>query len=150
MKNKELVNALLLQDENLSNLIESLENQKKAIIEGKYDDLEKSISNEQKLLKVVQEEELRRIKMIAEISNSNGMNLNNSSLDELLLKGKEFIGEDYKTIQRIRESIKIKINDIGKINAQLKVVIELSRNIIKDTLMLVVGPRNQAFVNKRV
>jgi hypothetical protein len=150
MKNKDLVNALLLQDENLSNLIDSLENQKKAIIEGKYDDLEKSISNEQKLLRVVQEEELRRIKMIAEISNSNGMNLNNSSLDELLLKGKEFIGEDYKTIQRIRESIKIKINDISKINAQLKVVIELSRNIIKDTLMLVVGPRNQAFVNKRV
>jgi hypothetical protein len=150
MKNKDLVNALLIQDENLSSLIDSLENQKKAIIEGKYDDLEKSISNEQKLLRVVQEEELRRIKMIAEISNSNGMNLNNSSLDELLLKGKEFIGEDYKTIQRIRESIKIKINDIGKINAQLKVVIELSRNIIKDTLMLVVGPRNQAFVNKRV
>jgi hypothetical protein len=150
MKNKDLVNALLIQDENLSSLIDSLENQKKAIIEGKYDDLEKSISNEQKLLRVVQEEELRRIKMIAEISNSNGMNLNNSSLDELLLKGKEFIGEDYKTIQRIRESIKIKINDISKINAQLKVVIELSRNIIKDTLMLVVGPRNQAFVNKRV
>ena len=150
MKNKDLVNALLIQDENLSSLIDSLENQKKAIIEGKYDDLEKSISNEQKLLKVVQEEELRRIKMIAEISNSNGINLNNSSLDELLLKGREFIGEDYKTIQRIRESIKIKLNDIAKINAQLKVVIELSRNIIKDTLMLVVGPRNQAFVNKRV
>lgn len=150
MKNKELVKALLLQDENLSNLIGALDNQKRAIIEGKYDDLEKAISNEQKILKIVQEEEVRRIKMIAEISNSNGMNLNNSSLDELLLKGKEFIGEDYKAIQRIRESIKIKLNDISKINAQLKDVIELSRNIIKDTLMLVVGPRNQAFVNKRV
>ncbi|MBX3006719.1 MAG: flagellar export chaperone FlgN [Melioribacteraceae bacterium] len=150
MKNKELVNALLVQDENLSNLIDALDTQKRAIIEGKYDDLEKAIANEQKILKTVQEEEVRRIKMITEISNSNGMNLNNSSLDELLLKGKEFIGEDYKTIQRIRESIKLKLHDISKLNAQLKAVIELSRNIIKDTLMLVVGPRNQAFVNKRV
>lgn len=150
MNSKILLASLKAQDSNLNQLLNSLEQQKTAIINNDFTTLESAINDEQKFLRLVEKEESNRLKIISDIIKQNSLQVNNHSLAELLNKSGKLFEADSKEIQSLRKSLKEKAEKIKRLNLQLKEVIEFSRTLIKETMMLVAAKNKNAIVNKRV
>lgn len=150
MSAKLLLASLKTQDANLSLLIDALEMQKQAIIKNDYTSLESAINNEQKILSDVEREETARGKVVKELAKSMNLNVHDNSLENLINQGGTHFGNDLKELNKVRASLKEKVLRIKSTNSQLKDVIEFSRNMIKETMMMLVGPNKHAIVNKRV
>ncbi|MCX6169940.1 MAG: flagellar export chaperone FlgN [Ignavibacteriales bacterium] len=145
-----LVNSLRQQDNNLDNLIEVLEEEKFAIVQNDYNALEQVILKEQKVLKTVEREESNRIKIIKEIASLYSLELSSPSVENLLEHGKSYLENEMKDLTKLRETINLKLDKIAQANLHLKTVIEFSRNMIKETVLMLVGPNKHKLVNKRV
>lgn len=150
MNSKILLASLKAQDSNLNQLLNSLEQQKTAIIKNDFSILETAINDEQKFLRLVEKEESNRLKIISDIIKQNNLQVNNHSLSELLKKSGKLFEADSKEIQSLRKSLKEKAEKIKQLNLQLKEVIEFSRTLIKETMMLIAAKNKNALVNKRV
>jgi hypothetical protein len=150
MNAKNLLQTLKIQEQNLDQLITILEEQKNAIVQNNYHALESAISSEQKVLKNVAREEAMRLKEVIEIANHYSLNLPGSSLDNFLTVGKEHLSADINELMKMRITLREKVKHVINVNAQLKNVVDFSRNIIKETLVLVAGSNKHTFVNKRV
>ncbi len=150
MSTKLLLASLKTQDANLSLLIDALEMQKQAIIKNDYTTLESAINNEQKILMDVEREETARGKVVKELAKSMNLDVHDNSLENLINQGSTHFGNDLKELNKVRVSLKEKALKIKSTNSQLKDVIEFSRNMIKETMMMLVGPNKHAIVNKRV
>ena len=145
-----LINSLKQQNNNLDDLIEVLEEEKFAIVQNDYTALEHVILKEQKVLKTVESEESNRIKIIKEIAGLYSLELSSPSVDNILEHGKSYFGNEASELKKLRNSIKVKLDKISQTNSHLKTVIEFSRNIIKETVLMLVGPNKYKLVNKRV
>ncbi len=145
-----LLASLKMQEANLIKLYAVLQNQKEAIVKNNYEELEKSIQVEQKVLQSVEHEENIRVKLIKDIARQNKLTLRSDSLEELLTTGSHVFKKEMKEINTLRNSVKEKAAAIKRLNSQLKDVIEFSRNLIKETLTMIVGNNKRALVNKRV
>lgn len=145
-----LLKSLRTQDENLDLLIGALEAEKHAVVQHDYAALEHSISEKQKILRNVEKEESNRIKIIKDLAALYSLQLPKASVDDLLSQGKLHFEKEQKELEKVRTSIKIKLDLITRINSQLKDVIEFSRNLIKETITALVGNNKHALVNKKV
>lgn len=150
MSSKLLLASLKAQDANLSLLIEALDLQKQAIIKNDYTTLESAISKEQKILQDVEREENSRNKVVKDLAATLNLELSENTLENLINNASNHLGGDLKELQVVRKSLREKVNKIKNTNSQLKDVIEFSRNLIKETMMMLVGPNKRALVNKRV
>ncbi|MEW6653805.1 MAG: flagellar export chaperone FlgN [Bacteroidota bacterium] len=150
MSAKLLLASLKTQDANLSLLMESLDLQKQAIIKNDYTTLENAISKEQKILLDVEREENSRNKVVKELAKTLNLELREYTLENLLTQAGNNFGSELNELQAVRKSMREKVNKIKNANSQLKEVIEFSRNLIKETMMMLVGPNKKALVNKRV
>lgn len=150
MNSKNLINSLKVQDENLNGLLNSLEQQKNAIINNDFTSLELALSEEQKFLRNIEKEELNRQKIINDLLKENNINVKSVSLKELIKTNPNIFAKDLKEIEKLRLSLLNKSEKIKQINLQLKDVIEFSRALIKETMMIVAQKNNKMIVNKRV
>lgn len=150
MKVKELIESLKSQNNNLSDLFSSLEQQRKAIVNNDFNLLETAISEEQKFLLKVEKEESNRMKIINELIKENNLSIKTNSLAELIKSSPKLFEKDIKEIQQLRNSLKEKAEKVKRINSQLKDVIEFSRNLIKETMMIVAQKSKKGIVNKKV
>ncbi|MBI3123084.1 MAG: flagellar export chaperone FlgN [Ignavibacteriales bacterium] len=150
MSTKHLLASLKTQEANLSLLIDALDMQKQAIMKNDYTTLESAIGEEQKILRNVEREETARIKVVKELAQSFNLNLSANTLESLIDQGGKHLGSDLKELNAVRSSLRDKVKRIKSTNTQLKDVIDFSRNMIKETMMMLVGPNKRAIVNKRV
>lgn len=150
MSTKLLLASLKTQEANLTLLIDALEGQKQAIIKNDYAMLENSIAREQKILASIEREELTRIKVVKDLANQFNLELKNNTLEDLFTIGSKHFEKEIMELSAIRKSLRDKINRIKNTNAQLKDVITFSRNLIKETMMIVAGSNKHVLVNKRV
>ncbi len=150
MNTQLLLNSLRVQDENLDILIDVLETEKNAIIQRDSAALENAINEKQKILRSVECEESNRIKIIKELAGLYSLELPKPTVDSLLEQGKIHFEKEQKELKNVRASIKIKLDTVTRMNSQLKDVIEFSRNMIKETIMMLVGNNKHALVNKKV
>lgn len=151
-----LLASLKEQSLNLDLLIEALETQRRAIVQNDYIALEKALSNEQKILGRVEKEENTRVKIVKEIANQFSIELKENSLDSLMRtcltnpNGGKHFSAGLAEFEKVHSSMKEKLILLSRKNSQLKDLIEFSRNMIKETIMMLVGPNKRALVNKRV
>lgn len=150
MNSQLLLASLKAQDANITSLIANLENQKSAIIHNDYNLLEKGIAEEQHILNLLGMEEKNRIQIISEIAHQNSITLNGNSLEQLFSNPKFKLSKDFKELEKIRRSLKIKVKTVINLNTQLKAVVEYSRSFFKEVLLTVVGTKKNVLVNKRV
>lgn len=150
MNAKKLLESLKAQEQNLDQLLTVIEEQKRAIVQNNIAALEKAIADEQRILLLVERQEQERAKYVVEIANFYKLELKENKLDELLEKGKNYFGKDIKELRKVRLSLKDKLNNVLNTNTVLKDVVNFSRNMIKETMILLGGTNNQIFVNKKV
>lgn len=145
-----LLTSLRVQDGNLDELVALLEVKKNAIVQNDVAALEQAITEEQRILKNIEREESNRIKIIKEIAGLYSLELPTPSMDNFVLHGKKYFSKEFSEVEIIRESIAEKLGIITQLNSQLKTVVDFSRSLIKETIMMIVGPNQHALVNKRV
>ena len=150
MNSKILLASLKAQEANLESLISILENQKKAIVHNDSKALEKEIIEEQNVLKKLDQEEKNRLKIVNDIAFQNSIEVAGNSLDFLLKNKSIFFGKDIKELEKARLSLKNKVKAVMNLNAQLKSIIEFSRNFLREIIITLSGPNKHALVNKRV
>lgn len=150
MSARNLIDSMKAQTENLDELIQNLEDQKLAITKNDYSALEKSISSEQMLLRKLQTEEVNRTKVVKEIGKEHNLDFSDFSFDQMLENEKDLFGKETRELLKQRSMLKQKAETAKNINVQLKDVIEFSRGLIKETLVLAAGSKKHLLVNKRV
>ncbi|MEW5841760.1 MAG: flagellar protein FlgN [Bacteroidota bacterium] len=150
MSTQHLINSMKAQAENLDQLIQTLEDQKLAITKNDYTALEQTISSEQILLRKLEDEENNRIKAVKEIGKQFNLELSDYSLEKMIDKGENFFGKEMNELLRLRSVLKEKANSVKNRNTQLRDVIEFSRGLIKETLLMAAGTNKHLLVNKRV
>ena len=150
MSTRHLINSMRAQAENLDQLIQTLEDQKLAITKNDYTALEQTISSEQILLRKLEDEENNRIKAVKEIGKQFNLELSDYSLERMMDKGKNFFGKEMNELLQMRNVLKEKANSVKNRNTQLRDVIEFSRGLIKETLLMAAGTNKHLLVNKRV
>lgn len=150
MSTRHLINSMKAQAENLDQLIQTLEDQKLAITKNDYTALEQTISSEQILLRKLEDEENNRIKAVKEIGKQFNLELSDYSLEKMIDKGENFFGKEMNELLQLRSVLKEKANSVKNRNTQLRDVIEFSRGLIKETLLMAAGTNKHLLVNKRV
>lgn len=150
MNVKELIVSLQNQDENFDLLFNTLLQKKNAIVSNNYIALDEVIKSEQNILTMIDSEERIRRQLIEEFASKHSLSLKNFSMDELLISGKSFLVQEQKSIEKIRFNIKEKVLRINHLNSQLSVLIEVSRHMIKERMMVLLGNGKRKLVNKRV
>lgn len=150
MNVKELIQSISDQGKNFDMLINALIQKKEAIVADNYNMLEDSIKNEQKILSNIDDEEKRRKELIREFAHQNSITLKDFSFDELYNSKKNIFGNDINKIEKIRSEVKEKALRIAHLNSQLSVLVEVSRNIIKERMISILGSGKRKLVNKRV
>lgn len=150
MSTQHLIDSMKAQAENLDQLIQTLEDQKLAITKNDYAALEKTISSEQMLLRKLQDEEKIRVEAVKEIGKKFNLGLTDYSLDKMIDKGKNFFGKETKELLQLRNVLKEKADSVKDRNTQLRDIVEFSRGLIKETLLIAAGSNKHLLVNKRV
>lgn len=150
MNVKELIVSLQNQDENFDLLFNTLLQKKNAIVSNNYIALDEVIKSEQNILTMIDSEERIRRQLIEEFASKHSLPLKNFSMDELLISGKNFLVQEQKSIEKIRFNIKEKVLRINHLNSQLSVLIEVSRHMIKERMMVLLGNGKRKLINKRV
>ena len=145
-----LITSLKAQEVNLDLLIEALEEQKYAILRNDFIALEEAIINEQKILKNISREEASILRFIKDIGQQLSLDLKVYSINNLILYGRSYFGKELFELEKVRASVRSKVAKTANINIQLKDVIEFSRNLMKETMMIIAGQNKHALVNKRV
>jgi hypothetical protein len=150
MNVKELIVPLQNQEKNFDLLFNTLLKKKNAIVSNNYTALDEVIKSEQNILTMIDSEEKIRKQLIEEFASKHSITLKNFSMDELLISGKSFLVQEQKSIEKIRFNIKEKVLRINHLNSQLSVLIEVSRHMIKERMMVLLGNGKRKLVNKRV
>ncbi|MDQ7817336.1 MAG: flagellar export chaperone FlgN [Melioribacteraceae bacterium] len=150
MNIKELIISLQNQEKNFDLLFETLLQKKNAIVSNNYVALDEVIKSEQNILTMIDSEERIRRQLIEEFASKHSLSLINFSMDELLMSGKSNLVQEQKNIEKIRFNIKEKVLRINHLNSQLSVLIEVSRHMIKERMMVLLGNGKRKLVNKRV
>lgn len=150
MNVKELLVSLQNQENNFDQLFNTLLQKKNAIVSNNYVVLDEAIKNEQNILAMIDSEEKVRRNIIEEFARQHSLDLKNFSMDELLTTAKNLLKPEQKKIEKIRFNIKEKVLRINHLNSQLSVLIEVSRHMIKERMMVLLGNGKRKLVNKRV
>jgi hypothetical protein len=150
MNKQELLQSITEQGKNFDILLSILIQKKEAIVADNYNMLVEAIKNEQKILHSIDKEEKNRKELIREFARQNFITLKDYSFDELYNSQKSLFGVEIKKIEKIRSDVKEKALRIAHLNSQLSVLVEVSRNIIKERMISILGNGKSKLVNKRV
>jgi hypothetical protein len=150
MSAQNLIATLKTQETNLDSLIDTLEEKKQAIIKNNFSLLNAALVNEQNILHNIGFEEKNRLKVVQDLAKELNLELKDASLESILSKNNFLLKKENKEIQQLRKSLKEKIIHISNTNKQLKDVIDFSRSLIKDTIVMIAGLKKRELVNKRV
>ncbi len=150
MNTKELVQSLSNQEKNFDRLISVLLQKKEAIVANDFDLLDERIKNEQTILGDIDTEERKRKNLIELFAKNNSIALKNFTFDELFSTANNLFVSEQNNIEKLRTSIKDKAGRIININSQLTLLIDVSRNIVKERMMTLLGNGKRSLVNKRI
>lgn len=150
MNLKELLESLDSQGKNFEQLHEILQAKKDALVSNDYEQLDEALKKEQTLLSNIDKEEKKKKRIINTIATENSVMLKENSVDDLFDSLKGFPPKEIEKLRSMRSSLKNKANDIIHVNSQVSVLVDVSRGIVKETMVSLLGNGSKKLVNKRV
>jgi hypothetical protein len=150
MNSQNLLNSLTAQEKNLDSLYLILETMKKSIVQNDLKTFEQTIGEEQIILKKIKSEDDNRKKIMIEMVDSLALETKAQTLENILSAGKTKIGKEYDALQKAHITLKGKLKKISHMNIVLREIIEISRNFIKETMMVIAGQKRHGLINRRV
>lgn len=150
MKANELVTALKEQEEILKQFLECSLNKQKAIVQNDIESLHNSLNNEEKILSQIENNGKKISSIISKLAKDYGLELEAVSLSEFLSSVQNKSEINVKVINLLRNSIKDLISKSSKINEQNKILIDHSRNFLRETIAVLIGLSKRPLLDKKV
>jgi len=149
MNLKELLESFDAQGKNFEELHQILQAKKNALISNDNEQLDEVLKKEQTLLRTIDKEDKKRRYLVETLATENSVDLKENSMDELFNSLKGFPPSELEKLRQIRSTLKKKAGEVIHINSQLSVMIDVSRGIVKETMVSLLG-KGKKIVNKRV
>lgn len=150
MKIFKLLEIMRNQLNKLQEMYEVLQQMQSAMVESDYDNFEKSIETQEKLLAEIRNFEKLRIDILKELLQSDILPEKNVLVQKLF----EAEPEADLTLQdeylNIRESLINVVGEIENLNFQNKYLIDHSRKFIKELVTNLYGVKNQKLLDRKV
>lgn len=148
MNLKQLNNALEVQLENLHNYLDAVERQQKALITINFNELEKSISDQEISLKLISESEMKTEETIKMFITNYKLQVDEPALKNLLERLRNVKNDDVKDLFSKQTEIRDIVQSILRLNSQNRILIDHSRNFIKETVAALVNNKKAIFDRK--
>ena len=145
---------LKLNDEqikNLDNFLSILKNLQEAIVHNDIEKIELTIEQEEKVLNRIKLCEKTRFDALKTLFNQYGIEAEKTeALDELgkvILKSNP---EAYRKFNQMRANLLEKVNEVLLINQQNEIIVNNSRQFIRDLIKSVLGSRKENFFDRKI
>ncbi len=148
MNLKELKTLLENQNSTMNIFHSVLQKKKNAIIDNDYNAMESVLKDEQTILQRIDSEDKKLKSFLSSYDIQNKLTIE-KMLDDLKSNNKITIG-DYKVLMALRNELKTTASKIVLLNGLISQLVDVSRSIIKETLIAIVGNKRKTLVNKRV
>lgn len=148
MNLKQLNNALESQLENLNSYFNAIERQQKALISINYNELEQSISDQELSLKLISESESRTAETIRLFITNYKLQVDEPILKNILERLRNVKNDEVKGLLHKQQAIKDILQNILRLNTQNRILIDHSRNFIKETVAALVDSKKAIFDRK--
>lgn len=149
MNLKQLNNALEVQLENLHNYLDAVERQQKALITINFNELEKSISDQEVSLKLISESEMRTEETIKMFITNYKLQVDEPALKNLLDRLRNVKNDEVKDLFTKQTEIRNIVQSILRLNSQNRILIDHSRNFIKETVAALVNNK-KAILDRKI
>jgi 3-methyladenine DNA glycosylase Tag len=149
MKTNQLIAALKEQEESLKQFLECSINKQKAIVQNDIESLHKSLNNEEKILSQIENNGKKISSVIGNLARDYGLELESVSLSEFLNSVTNKSEINVKVINLLRNSIKDLIGKSSRINEQNKILIDHSRNFLRETIAVLIGLSKRPLLDRK-
>lgn len=150
MKANDLVTALKEQEQNLKQFLECSLNKQKAIVQNDIENLHNLLNSEEKILSQIENNGKKISLVIDKLSKEYGLELEAISLSEFLNSVQNKSEVNIKVVNLLRNSIKDLISKSSRINEQNKILIDHSRNFLRETIAVLIGLNKRPLLDKKV
>lgn len=150
MKTNNLINALKEQEESLKLFLECSISKQKAIVKNDIEALHNSLTREEKILSQIDKNGKRITSVLEILSLEYGLKPAPVSLSEFLNSVVNNSEINVKVINLLRNSIKDLIGRSSKINEQNKILIDHSRNFLRETIGVLIGLSKRPLLDRKV
>lgn len=139
------------QIKNLDNFLSILKNLQEAIVHNDIEKIELTIEQEEKVLNRIKLCEETRFDALKTLFNQYGIEAEKTeALDELgrvILKSNP---EAYRKFNQMRANLLEKVNEVLLINQQNEIIVNNSRQFIRDLIKSVLGSRKENFFDRKI
>ncbi len=147
---KELESILKQQEQNLQHFYEMMIIKQKNLIEQDFEGLQESLLSEEKILTAVDEQNRRLSFLIKDLADKFSLNMKSNSLSEFMEAVNDQADINIKVIYQLKNSLIELTSKCEKLNYQNKVLIEHSRNFIKETIAKLFAINNNKILDQKV
>ena len=148
---KDLLISLKRQEDNLEHLLSVVLTKQQAIVEGKIEKIEESISDEEKLFKNIEFLEKSRIELLQKFSQRLGLAVTHKNVNEFLSALKPRLDPKfYNELMQIRNNMVKLVGKINNVNHQNKILITQSINFVRTTIGSLIDARRNSLIDKRM
>lgn len=150
MKIFKLLEIMRNQLNKLQEMYEVLQFMQSAMVESDYDDFEKAIESQEKILAEIRNYEKLRIDVLKELLQSDILPEKNVLVQKLFEAEPEADSVLQEEYLNIRESLVNVVGEIENLNFQNKYLIDHSRKFIKELVTNLYGVKNQKLLDRKV
>jgi hypothetical protein len=150
MKSNELISVLKEQEDSLKQFLVCSLNKQKAIVQNDIEKLHNSLNNEEKILSQIENNGKKISSIIEKLAEDYGFKMNTVSLSEFLNSVDNKTEINFKVISLLRNSIKDLVGKSSRINEQNKILIDHSRNFLRETIAVLIGLSKRPLLDKKV
>jgi hypothetical protein len=143
MKINDLLSSLKNNRENLASFLKVIEEQKKSLIENDNKLLEEAIIKEEKLLNLISTQQNKIIILLKDLSDELHLSIEGNKLpklNDIILAVEKDNGNEARELSRIHIAIKELVKNINTAMKRNKILIDHSRNFIKETISALTNP----------
>ena len=150
MKTNELVTVLKEQEESLKQFLACSLNKQKAIVQNDIENLHHSLNHEEKIISQIENNGKKISSIIEKLAKDYGLELEAVSLSEFLNSMTNKSEIHIKVIILLRNSIIDLISKSSKIKEQNKILIDHSRNFLRETISVLIGLSKRPLLDRKI
>lgn len=146
-----MLDLLRRQKENLNSFLKTITGKQKAIVANNISEIEKFTSDEEKLLREINQTEKLRLECLSEFIKDKNLNPDTFKMDDYITSvSAELNVQQQKEFSNLRDEIKETTSRIMQINRQTKYVIHQSRSLLNEIVTAIFKEKSNSLLDVKV
>ena len=139
------------QENNLKSLLKTITGKRNAIVANNISEIEKLTSDEEKLLRVINQTEKLRLDCLAEFTKNASADSDSLNMDDYISAISNTLNvQQQKEFSDLRSEIKETTKQVMQVNQQIKYVILQSRSLLNDIVSAIFKDRNNSLLDVKI